>query len=129
MNLPKIQHTNVKDFLNKEDIVRETVEQIIKDFENFGLEINFSGNLDNVYQELHGQVAAMIEVLSTGSSERLYSLLYRIDISDQSIIQAAQEFPGYNHVEVIAHQIIFRDLQKVLTRRYFRQEYQGKSIE
>lgn len=129
MSLPKVQHNNLNEYLNREDIVRETVDQIRRDFEVFNLEITFSGRLDNVYQELLPQVKAFLEELLAGSTDQVYSLLYRIDVSDHSIIQASQELPQYTHVEVIAHQIIFRDLQKVLTRRYFRQESQHRAIE
>ncbi|MDA3929095.1 MAG: hypothetical protein PF541_09055 [Prolixibacteraceae bacterium] len=129
MSLPQIQHTNINEYLNREDIVRETIDQIRRDFDVFGMEITFSGKLDNVYHEMHPQVKALLDQLLAGNSEQLYTLLYRIDISDQSIINAAQELSQYNHVEVIAHQIILRDLQKVLTRRYFKEESQNKKIE
>ncbi|MDA3928514.1 MAG: hypothetical protein PF541_06105 [Prolixibacteraceae bacterium] len=129
MSLPQLHNNNIEEFLDKEDIVKETIEQIKSDFEKFGLEIIFLGKLDNVYQELLQKVKAQVEVLLSGSSDQMYAMLYRIDISDSSILKAAQELPQYSHVEVIAHQIIFRDLQKVLTRRYFRQESQNKAIE
>ncbi|MFA9392586.1 MAG: hypothetical protein ACERKD_22445 [Prolixibacteraceae bacterium] len=124
MNLPQVQNNTLQDFLNGEDIVRETAEQIRKDFEVFGLEITFSGKMDNVYLELHEQVKVQVEYLLAGSSDRLYALLYRIDISDKAMVKASLELPHYSHVEVIAHQIILRDLQKVLTRRYFKKEAQ-----
>jgi hypothetical protein len=129
MSLLKIQHNNINDFFNREDIVRETVAQIKRDFEQFGLEITYSGTTDNVYQELLQQVTSQVAVLLLGSSDQIYALLYRIDISDKSIVNASLQLPHYTHVEVISHQIIFRDLQKVLTRRYFKQESINKRIE
>lgn len=129
MSFPQVQHASINEYLKREDLVRETVDQIRRDFDAYDMEITFSGSLDNVYNEMHAQVKVLLEQLLAGSSQQLYALLYRIDISDQSIINAAQELPHYNHVEVIAHQIILRDLQKVLTRRYFKQEAQNKRIE
>lgn len=129
MDLPQIQNNKLEEFLNREDIVRETIAQIIRDFEMFGLDITFSGQLNNVYKEMHAKVKAKVEELLAGNSGQMYALLYRIDITDISIIKAAQELPQYNHVGVIAHQIIVRDLQKVLTRRYFKQEVQNKKLE
>ena len=36
------------------------------------------------------------------------------------IARAERELPHYNHVEIVAHQVIARDLKKVLLRRYFK---------
>lgn len=129
MNLPQVQHTNVSNFLNNEEVVKETIDQIKRDFEQFNLELKTPANLSNVYQDLLHEVAALITDLLARESSQLYALLYRIDISDQSMVKASLALPDYSHIEVIAHQIIFRDLQKVLTRRYFRQESSNKIID
>jgi hypothetical protein len=50
----------------------------------------------------------------------LLSALYQVDITDREIYKAEQELPHYSHVEIIAHQVIVRDLKKVLLRRYFK---------
>jgi len=50
----------------------------------------------------------------------LLSVLYQVDISEKDLRKTKLDLPNYNQIEVIAHQIIFRDLKKVLTRRYFK---------
>ena len=119
MDLPNIQPTNVDVFLNREDIILDTIAQIMKDFGMFGVEIHFSGHVDDAYHELHQQLVDQIDTLLINNSDLLMSILYQVDISDRDISLTQLSFPRYNQVEVIAHQIIFRDLKKVLFRRYF----------
>jgi hypothetical protein len=120
MNLPDLQNSNIADFLNKADIVRETAEQIMKDFGMFGIEITFSGNVENAYLELHEQLINQISVYLDHDYSRLMAVLYQVDITEREIEKAHHELPHYNDLEVLAHQVIFRDLKKVLFRRYYK---------
>jgi len=120
MNLPDLQNNNLADFLDKEDIVRETAEQIMKDFAMFGIEITFSGDTQNAYQELHEQLINQISISLERDYSRLMAALYQVDITEHEIAKATIELPHYNQMEVLAHQIIFRDLKKVLFRRYYK---------
>jgi len=119
MNLPEIHKNNIDQFLNKEDIILDTIQQIIKDFGMFGLEITFSGNIHQAYHELHDQLTNQVDLLINRDAGRLYSILYQVDISNKALEKTHKEIPEFNIVEVIAHQIIERELKKVLTRRYF----------
>lgn len=127
MDLPNITHTNVDVFLNREDIILDTIAQIMKDFGMFGVEIHFSGHIDDAYHELHQQLVEQIDSLLIHNSDLLMSILYQVDISDRDIARTQADFPRYNQVEVIAHQIIFRDLKKVLFRRYFSAKAAGEN--
>jgi len=120
MGLPDIRNDNVATFLNSADIVRETAEQIMKDFGLFGVTITFSGNTAEAYHELHQQLIAQIGDLLDRDYSKLLSILYQVDITDKEIARTEKELPEYSHVEIIAHQIIVRDLKKVLTRHYFK---------
>ena len=128
MNFPQISNKNVSGFLDKEEIVRETAKQIMKDFGMFGVEITFSGNTGNAYNELHQQLVEQVSALLKINYDLLLSVLYQVDITEREIAKAERELPEYNHIEVLAHQIIVRDLKKVLLRRYFKsQESEGKN--
>ncbi len=116
---PNITNQNLQSYLNREDIIQETASQIMKDFGLFGVEITFSGNVQGAYHELMTQLVVQIETLVFNDSQRLYSILYQVDITDRDIIRTQEELPEYNHIQVIAHQIIARDLKKVLLRQYF----------
>lgn len=118
--LPQVNNTNVAGFLNRAEIVQQTAEQIIKDFGLFGVEITFSGDTLTAYDELHQQLIEQITFLSQHKSDLLYSILYQVDITDSEIARAENELPHYNHIEIIAHQVIVRDLKKVLLRQYFK---------
>ena len=120
MNLPDLHNNNIQSYLDKAEIILETAQQIMKDFGMFGVEITFSGNTEQAYYELHEQLTFQVEKLLANNAELLKSVLYKVDISDREIAKAANELPHYNHIEIIAHQIIFRDLKKVLFRRYYK---------
>lgn len=120
MNYPQINNSNVSGFLDQDEIVKETAEQIMKDFGMFGVEITFSGDVENAYEELHNQLINQIATLVERNYDLLLSVLYQVDITDREIKKAEMELPHYTHLEIIAHQVIVRDLKKVLLRRYFK---------
>jgi replicative superfamily II helicase len=120
MNLPDLRNNNVILFLNKEDIIRETAAQIMKDFGMFGIEITFSGEVENAYYELHDQLVNHISEYLNRDYGKLMSVFYQVDITEKEIQRTANEMPEYNEIEVLAHQVIFRDLKKVLFRRYYK---------
>ena len=120
MKLPVVNNTNLENLMDKAEIVQQTAEQIVKDFGMFGVEITFSGDTDNAYQELHQQLIDQITGLVETNYDLLLSVLYQVDITNREIVQAEHELPHYTHIEIIAHQVIARDLKKVLLRRYFK---------
>ena len=122
MNFPQINNSNVSSHLDRSDIVQETAEQIMKDFGMFGVEITFSGDTSRAYDELHQQLIAQITLLIERNYELLLSVLYQVDITEHEIARAERELPHYNNIEIIAHQVIVRDLKKVLLRRYFKEK-------
>ena len=120
MELPQVNNNNVSGFFSEEEIVKETAEQIMKDFGMFGVEITFSGDTSQAYYELHKQLIDQISILIDRNYELLLSVLYQVDITEKEIATATRDLPHYNQIEIIAHQVIVRDLKKVLLRRYFR---------
>lgn len=120
MALPQVRNDNVKGFLDRAEIVRETAQQIMKDFGMFGVEITFSGDVLNAYEELLRQLVEQISVLIQNNYDKLLSVLYQVDITEHEIAQAERDLPHYNQVEIIAHQVIARELKKVMWRRYFK---------
>lgn len=127
MNLPQVSNQNVASLLSREEIVRMTAEQIMKDFGMFGVEITFSGNTEQAYRELHDQLTDQITALFERNYDLLLSVLYQVDISDRDIRKTRLELPDYTDIEVIAHQVIVRDLKKVLLRLYFKKQHSDKS--
>lgn len=120
MSLPKITNINMEELLDTSEFVLQTAEQIMKDFGMFGVEITFSGEVTNAYQELHQQLETQIDDLAGMNQERLKSIHYQVDIGNKEISQAQSDLPHYSFTEIIAHQVIARELKKVLTRNYFK---------
>lgn len=124
MNLPKITHQNIAQLLNKETIIHETIAQIKKDFGMYSIEISFDGNMETAYEQLMNKLGAEITNLLAMDKNKLQSILYRIDLSEIAIKKAIRLSSGTdiaeNSEKVIAHEIIVRELKKVLTRNYFK---------
>jgi len=135
MNLPEITHQNIAQLLNKEAIIHETITQIQKDFGMYSIEINFDGNTETAYEQLMDGLTLEIKQLLANDKSKLQSILYRIDLSEKNIKKALQGNSSDNNQapisntsltnfenqqQVIAHEIIVRELKKVLTRNYFK---------
>ncbi len=120
MGFPKINNSSVKTYLDRAGMVKQTAEQIIKDFGLFGIDIHFSGSINNAYDELHEQLVEQVTYLLEINSQKLLSVLYQIDVNEKKMLDSQNDFPQYDHVELIAHEIIVRELKKVVTRDYFR---------
>lgn len=120
MELPKIENKNIASYFNKVEIIQATANQIMKDMSMFGIEITYTGNTATAYNELHEQLTKQIDILIDNSYSKLISILYRIDVSEKDLAQASIDMADYKHGEIIAHQIIVRELKKVLTRMYYK---------
>ena len=100
-------------------IVRETAQRIINDFELLGIEIIFSGNEKNAYEELMNQLIPAMNTLLAKNKQKLMQVLYRIDISEEKLSKTVLKFPKAQLAEVISHLVIEREMQKVITRKIF----------
>ncbi len=120
MNLPEITHQNIAKLLNKETIIHETIAQIQKDFGMYSIEINFDGNTETAYEQLINQLSVEITKLLNNDKSKLQSILYRIDLSERNIQLAKNASQNKEINQVISHEIIVRELKKVLTRNYFK---------
>ena len=104
------------------DLIHQTARQIQKDFAEFGMDITFSGELDTAYNELYDQVIEHIQQMVERNFHKLFSFLYRIDLSEKTILRHEVQFPEYTKAEVITHLIIQREIKKVLIRNYFKEK-------
>jgi len=71
--------------------------------------------------ELQVQLASYINQLIQNSFQKLISLLYRIDVSETKLKQLLQQYPGEDAGKIIAGMIIERQLEKINSRRQFKQ--------
>ncbi len=120
MNYPSLTDKDIRNATKREELIRETALQIIKDFSEFDLDIQFSGNIQDFYQELFGQMRIHVDNLLGENAEKFFNLLYRIDVSSDEISSYQQEFPQVSLPDMITELIIHRELKKILIRDYFR---------
>ncbi len=117
--LTPLSRKNINRHRNDREIVQKTVLQIIKDFDRFGIEIKFPGDLKMAYDDLLGQILPIIQNLLVDNTTVLYSLLYAIDLSERTISKGVADMKNLELHEVISHLLLDRELHKVLTRDFF----------
>jgi len=126
MNFPVLSREELQKASRRNELIVETGFQIKKDFGEFGFEIEFSGSADYFYEELFAQMKGYVEQIMTESMERFMHFLYRIDINQNNIAQYEKEMDEEDIYTVLTELIIHRELKKVITRDYFRQQSQQK---
>jgi hypothetical protein len=115
-----VNFTDLSKYFNRLDLIKDTANQIIKDFDMFGLEIKFSGNAFNAYEELFEQIEPHIDQLITSNQQKFMSILYRIDLSDEQIKKAVNENSSEPFSAIVSDLIIKRELQKVVIRNHYK---------
>ncbi len=111
---------NISQYFNRIDLIKETANQIIKDFDMFGFEIKFSGSVYNAYEELFEQIEPHISELVNSNLQKFMSILYRIDLSDEQIKKAVNDNSSEPFSAIVSDLIIKRELQKVVIRNHYK---------
>ena len=112
--------SNISQYFNRLDLIKATAEQIIKDFDMFGLEVKFSGNVYNAYEELFEQIEPHIDKLIRSNQQKFMSILYRIDLSDEQVKKAVESNSTEPFASIVSDLIIKRELQKVVIRSAYK---------
>lgn len=73
------------------------------------------------HNEVHAALSGWVNDLIKSDFEKLVSLLYRIDVSEQKLKSLLQQFPGEDAGNIIATLILERQEQKLKTRKLFSQ--------
>lgn len=120
MNKPDLSASAIKKYRDDKKIIEQTAKQIVKDFALFGLDINFSEDVDYSWQEIFVELEKQIRYLLEINSAKILSLLYQIDIPEEKIIEKADMENDRNLSDVVSEMIMERELKKVLTRLYFK---------
>lgn len=122
-------YKNIASYYNNEHLVKETAEQIILDFERYGIEIHLPENLHCAYDELYDQLLPEISHLLAANSQKIMAMLYTIDVSETAIKKEAYVHPEKELSDVITHLILEREFKKILSRHYFRSISNNESLE
>jgi len=99
-------------------IIRDTVNQINKDFNLEGFELKLSEIEQNTFDDLKIQLAPVIDQLFNKDKQEFNNLLYRVDIPEKDFRKLLKENQN-KFSEDLSEMIIRREFQKVLTKRFF----------
>jgi len=121
MQFPDYNNVSIEPYRNQEEIIRQVAAQIEKDFSQFGLEVQFSGDISYAYEELFSQLKEHLIWLLDRDYHRLILLLYQIDLSEKQIIKAELDYPDVPQSDLLSELIILRELKKVLIRNYIKE--------
>lgn len=121
MNLPDFKNLSIEPYRDRAEIIRQVAAQIEKDFDQFGMEVQFSGDINYAYDELFSQLKEHLIYLLDRDYHRLVLLLYQIDVSEKQIINTELKYPDVPKADLLSELIILRELKKVLIRNYFKE--------
>ena len=111
-----LNNSSIEPYRHDLEVIRNTVLQIKKDFSIFNFEITFSGNETTAYPELKTQLVAIFKDLLRNHSERVFALLYRIDVPESKLKKVP---PSVLIEEHIAELVLERELLKVVMRKLY----------
>ena len=108
----------VEKFRKDLQVLKETAQQVQKDFETCGLGISFSENEILLYEELLSRVKQQVEKSMKMQEGAFHNLLYRIDIPEKNFVQLKTTSNDFIHD--LSRLILEREFMKVVTRRLFK---------
>jgi hypothetical protein len=114
-NLP-----NVNNQLSSKDLFDAFKKQLIKDFEQSNLPIDYIEAFDPDYKSIHEKIAFELQRNEKRTDFQLMNLLNRADISETQLKKYLGDSKDENHFNIIAELIIKRILQKVVIKQYYK---------
>jgi hypothetical protein len=115
-----LESFDIELYKTKTEVIRQTVEQVKKDFTMFGMDVDFTGNTNMAYDELFQQLTWHVSHLLEIDPHRLSALLYQVDLGENKIMESSTLHPEWSLPEVITELVIHRELKKVLIRNYYK---------
>jgi hypothetical protein len=120
--MTELPRYDLEKYQDHTETVHLTAKQIAKDFAMFGFDVSFSGNTALAYTELMHQVTRHIDEMMHSDPQRLFALMYQIDISQSAVKQCLDL--AENPSAALADLIIRREMMKVLTFQFFKKQKQ-----
>ena len=121
-NLPDLNNQ-----LSSKELFDAFKKQLVKDFDQSNFPSDFVEALEPDYSSMHEKIAFELQRNEKRSDFNLMNLLYRIDISEAQLKKYLSGDKDGNHFNVIAELIIKRVLQKVVIKRYYKDNEQSSS--
>ncbi len=111
------QLANLEPFKFEHRIIQQVVAQIKKDFDDIVIDLELNA-VETPYQQLKAYLKPIIEYLLDERPERLFTLFYRIDISEQTV-KSLMGNADIDLAEEYTELILNRELQKVIIRNFY----------
>ena len=109
--LPSLTEPDLSPWFDRSEIIHACVAQLDKDLAPYGIQVLFSGNIQNAYQELFDQLEPQISGLKP---TQMQSILYRVDVSEAKVSTFLQSGEAYG--KTMTRLILWREFQKVVIR-------------
>jgi hypothetical protein len=120
MQIPELWSKSLEKQPDVKELIQQLLFQIKKDFSFFGVEINFLDDTSDSYQLLFNQLKQFLNNNFSHQVDRLYPVLYRIDVLEKDIKNAINNQLSYDFMGAIAELVIIKELQKVIIRQYYK---------
>ena len=127
--LPQLNRQALRQACGRDDLLRKTAAQIIKDFAEFGFEVSFSGNVYGFYDELFGQMKTHVMHIMGEHYSQFLNFLYRIDVSERDVSVYQREMNEAKYEDALTELIIHREMKKVMIREYFKAQTKASGDE
>ncbi len=119
MNLFELRLSN-QELFYKEEYLIKTMLQVEKELMEHQFEFDIeSEDIREKLPEAVGQLEGFLGLLERRNVERLFHLLYRIDISEKMIADYGEKHSDLNWYRIVSEVIFLRCLQKILLREQF----------
>lgn len=116
VKIPQIWSQTIANQINTEEIIIALIKQIKKDFNFFNHQIPFTETANENYFTLFSELESFIIAVFGKNTEKIYPILYRIDVSEKDIKAAINS----NFISSITETIILKELQKVIIKRFYK---------
>ncbi len=113
------QNQEIEKYRNDLEVIRNTAEQVIKDFDLYGHNITFSGDESMAYRELEQQLVPLLETVYKRSGSEFRNLMYRIDVSETDANKALEYPDERGRFLQLAGLVLEREFMKCVTRKLF----------
>lgn len=114
-----IPKPELQQYFDKKAYLKKVMIQIIRDFEMAGCDFDLPKKEIEVLEELQNVLAINLEPLMKENGPRLKNLLYRIDVSENSIYKEMAGNADLQLAALLRNKIIERELLKILIREKY----------
>ncbi len=109
------------DIVDSQDLLEETIAQLYKDLSIDETTFRWQADLPDAYDQFRKDVESYVFEVLKMNRRVLMQLLYRVDISEKKS-QTIWAFDENTRAKMLTEMVLNRELQKVLTRRLYKQK-------